>query len=347
MSEWVPPDEADGGLLAWAHIVDWHDAFGAEPAEVQWLVEPLLERGTLNAWFGKPAAWKSLIALEASAGLASGRAVLGCPAREPVTVLYVDVENTISDIVERLQAFGYTAGDLKRLVYSSFPDLPALDTLAGGQRLLGLAEACDPELVIIDTTSRVIQGKENDADTFLQLYRNSLVPLKQRGKTVLRLDHPGKDTDRGQRGSSAKDGDVDTVWHVDRVSDTAVNFERRKSRSGHGKPVLYLTRSFEPLRHAPAGTGIPPKVADILEALTRLSAAAGISQRAAGKLLRDAGNHFRTDDLARALRIWRDHFGSTGSTPPGQPIPDPPPRSGGSGSSPPPDQETGPWWGAS
>ena len=145
--------------------------------------------------------------------------------------------------------------------------MPALDTPAGAVFLLQLAGAHDPALVIIDTTSRIIAGKENDADTFLQLYRLALVPLKQRGVTVLRLDHPGKDTERGQRGSSAKDGDVDTVWLVDRTSDTGVNFERRKSRSGHGQPALYLARKFEPLRHEPTGTGLPPRVADILDAL--------------------------------------------------------------------------------
>src|SRR5258708_40150248 len=77
-----------GERLAWAHIIDWDEAFGAKPLQVQWLIEPLLERGTLNAWFGKPAAWKSLIALEASAGLASGRAVLGSPGAGPVPILY-------------------------------------------------------------------------------------------------------------------------------------------------------------------------------------------------------------------------------------------------------------------
>jgi hypothetical protein len=309
-----PNGHAPGDPLAWAHIIDWDEAFGAKSPDVEWLIEPLLERGTLNAWFGKPAAWKSLIALEAAAALAAGRGVLGQAAAEPVTVVYVDVENSVSDIIERLQAFGYTPGDLKRLVYSSFPDLPALDTIPGGLRLLRLAESAEAALVIIDTTSRVIAGKENDADTFLQLYRNTLVPLKQRGITVLRLDHPGKDTDRGQRGSSAKDGDVDTVWHVDRVSDAAVNFERRKSRSGHGAPVLYLTRSFEPLRHEPGGTGIPPKVADIIDRLRMLvPPGSGVTNSQAQKILRDNGERFRNDDLARALRLWRGTPGNGGT----------------------------------
>jgi hypothetical protein len=72
-------------------------------------------------------------------------------------------------------------------------------------------------LVVLDTTTRMVQGRENDSDTFLQLYRCSLVPLKSRGITVLRLDHPGKDESRGQRGSSAKDGDCDTIWRLTEV----------------------------------------------------------------------------------------------------------------------------------
>jgi hypothetical protein len=326
-----PGPHPSGEPLAWAHIIDWDDAFAAKPAQVEWLVEPLLERGTLNAWFGKPAAWKSLIALEASAALAAGHAVLGAPAAGPATVLYIDAENAVNDVVERLTAFGYAPGDLKRLIYASFPELPALDTWAGGDRLLALAEQTGAALVIIDTTSRVIAGKENDADTFLQLYRNALVPLKQRGITVLRLDHPGKDADRGQRGSSAKDGDVDTVWHVDRISDTAVNFERRKSRSGHGAAALYLTRQFEPLRHEPGGTGVPPKAADILDALNRLGAPAGITNKKAQELLREGGERYRNDDIALALRLGRGTLGNAGTQDP-RPTRSPvPTRSGGTG----------------
>jgi hypothetical protein len=349
----VVAGDAPGDPLAWAHIIDWHQAFDAKPDHVEWLLEPLLERGTLNAWFGKPEAGKSLIALEVGAALAAGRAVLGAGAQDPVTVLYVDVENAANDIVERLQALGYQPGDLKRLVYSSFPDLEALDTWAGGAQLLTLAEAHDAALVIIDTTSRIIAGKENDADTFLQLYRNALVPLKQRGITALRLDHPGKDLERGQRGSSAKDGDVDTVWLIDKISQTGVNFERRKSRSGHGGAALYLTRRFEPLRHEPGASGVAPRTSDVIDALDKLQAPVDLSQRAAGKLLRDHGNHFRNTDLVQALRVRRESAGITllpsdaespgitESPSPRQVIPDPPPRSGGSGIGPVPEQEPG------
>jgi AAA domain len=318
------PPIPDGDPLAWAHIINWDDAFTSKPDTTDWLIEPLLERGTLNAWFGKPGAGKSLLALEAAAGLASGSGVLGQTASEPVTVVYVDVENSANDVVERLTAFGYAPDELSNLIYSLFPDLPALDTPDGGRRLLELADAHQPALMIIDTTARVIQGKENDADTFLQLYRNALIPLKQRGITVLRLDHPGKDTDRGQRGSSAKDGDVDTVWHVAEESGMCVNFDRRKSRSGHGTGALYLRRRFNPLRHEPGGSGIAPKVARIIDLLCKLGAPGDFDDRVhkfsnaqARTMIRNVPERCGNDDLAEALRLWEEHSRNTPGSVPG------------------------------
>jgi hypothetical protein len=116
----------------------------------------------------------------------------------------------------------------------------------------------------------MVAGRENDSDTFLQLYRCSLVPLKSLGMTVLRLDHPGKDIDRGQRGSSAKEGDVDTVWLLDQISPTRLRMERQKSRSGHGAGAVELTRRSEPLRHdwetAVAMSGVSVRILDLLNA---------------------------------------------------------------------------------
>ena len=153
--------------------------------------------------------------------------------------------------MERLQAFGAEPAELDRLMLYSFAGLPPLDRGVGGMHLVALAVTAGADLVVLDTTSRMVAGSENDADTYLQLYRCSLAPLKRRGITVLRLDHPGKDTDRGQRGSSAKDGDADTIWRLtEETGDLRYKLHRDKSRSSHGGGSdLTARRRYGPLRH--------------------------------------------------------------------------------------------------
>jgi len=223
--------------------VDWHAAWIAKPDAVDWLVRPFIEAGTVNALYATPGAGKSLIALEWALKL----------AREGRTVVYVDEENRLAeDIVDRLQAMGATPGELGKLILYSFAALPPLDTPVGGLHLLALAVIAGAELVVIDTASRMISGGENDSDTWLKLYACTVKPLKARKIAVLRIDHPGKDAERGQRGSSAKNGDVDTVWRLTQIEPGRPFFRmnREKSRSGHGDgDVIQIERKFAPLRH--------------------------------------------------------------------------------------------------
>lgn len=221
--------------------VDWRQAWKETPEEVDWLWEPIVEAGTVNALFGKPGVGKSLVTLEIALHvIRAGR-----------PVVYVDDENRRADTVSRLKAFGASPDELDMLAVYSFCGIPALDSPAGGADLLDLAEENDAALVILDTTSRLVAGKENDADTYLQFYRNSLVPLKGKGIAVLRLDHPGKDESKGQRGSSAKEGDVDTIWWLSRETDTHFTMECQKNRGGRVQPghMVFLDRQFNPLRH--------------------------------------------------------------------------------------------------
>lgn len=235
-----PCDHDVLGVASKYKAVNWSEAFKHQPEEVDWLFPPILEAGTVNALFGPPGVGKSLITLEMAVAL----------VREGRRVMYVDDENRIEDTVDRLQAFGVGQSELGGLIMYSFAGLPPLDTPEGGEHLAALTDYNDPALVILDTTTRMVEGDENQANTFLQLYRCSLVPLKQRGVTVLRLDHPGKEGSKGQRGSSAKAGDVDTIWKIYCEQGDMLVLEREKSRSGHGEGWISIRREKYPvLRH--------------------------------------------------------------------------------------------------
>jgi hypothetical protein len=320
-----PPAEPPADDLAdhpgWVTIasryvpVDWPRAWKDQPDDVQWLIEPVLEAGTVNALFAKVDTGKSLIALEWSLRL----------VREGRTVVYVDEENRISDVVDRLKAFGAEPGELARLLLYSFAELPPLDTMSGGIHLLAIAATASAGLVVLDTTTRMVQGRENDSDTFLALYRCSLVPLKSRGITVLRLDHPGKNEERGQRGSSAKDGDCDTIWRLTEVTKgLKYRLHREKNRSGHAPDsgVVEVDRRYDPVRHVWA---VPDRsreieaVGQLCGQLDRLGIPPSAGRDKCRTALNEAGIPISNDLLGRVIRQRR--FAPDSSRTAGQPDP--------------------------
>jgi hypothetical protein len=219
--------------------INWHEAFRSQPDEVDWLFPPLIEAGTVNVLFGLPGVGKSLLTLDIALQIIA----------EGKTVMAVDEENRVADLVERLRKFGKGPEDLDQLVIYNFASLPPLDTAEGGRDLLALAEENKPALVILDTASRMLEGDENSSATWMSFYRNSLVPLKGKGIASLRLDHQGKDASRGQRGSSAKDGDVDTTWRLKFQDGGMLALEREKTRSSHGEEWILIERVESPLLH--------------------------------------------------------------------------------------------------
>ncbi|MET8866498.1 AAA family ATPase [Nonomuraea sp. NPDC004580] len=294
--------------------IHWETAFARQPDDTPWLVEPLIARGRSIAIYSPPKAGKSLLTLEVAAALATGRPVLGQPAQEPMTVMYIDIENSEEDIVERLENLGYGPPDFpllqQHLIYYSFPNLPALDSQAGGQHMVALAKHHQPVLVVVDTVSRVIEGSENDADTFANLYRHALAPLKGMGISVVRLDHSGKDLEKGQRGSSAKNADVDAVWLVVKTTESQLYLKREMARQQHGVPLIELRRRADPLRHevqAGAG-GLPPKVAQIVEVLEQLLVPLDASREVCREALADQGIKARNDVLSQAIAARKAGF---------------------------------------
>jgi hypothetical protein len=283
--------------------VDWTALWSKAGQPIDWLCEPLLIAGRAVALFSPAKAGKSLLLLEICAALATGRPVLGNPAREPIHVLYVDLENTEEDLRERLADLGYGPDDdLQRLHYKSFPALPALDSWKGGAHLAAIAAHHDAQLVVIDTVSRVIEGEENSADTFRALYRHAVLPLKRDGRAVLRLDHSGRDLTRGQRGSSAKVDDVDAVWQLITRPGGAVDLKRTHSRNRHGADRFTLARLANPLRHMPASQAVAADVAAVIALLDHLELPIEWGRDRIKKALVEAGESVGNDLLSEAIR---------------------------------------------
>lgn len=245
-------DEGPGDWRQTVGMVDWGALWAADEPEREALIPGVWTCGALGTLYSGPGVGKSLLALEWAASLATGQDILGLTVA-PRTVLYLDHENDRTLLRERLEAMGFGAGDdLGRLHYSLLGDWEALDTARGGAQLQWAAEQVGADLVVIDTTARVIVGEENQADTFHNLYRHTLRPLKAMGVATMRLDHTGKDAGRGERGSSAKRGDVDLAYALSLTGPETVALHRVKNRLHlEGDDTVMLQRQASPLRHVP------------------------------------------------------------------------------------------------
>lgn len=254
-----PDSKAPDWIQGQFPSLDWEAAFQTDFSNVDWLPGRFMERGQQITIVGDGKVGKSLFALDWAFRMAAGRSFIGDRQTERLKVLYFDRENSLRDITTRLQALGATPSDLENLVYKQFPQFSG--TLDGnekaGRELVKLAVYYGADVVVLDTVSRFIGGKENDSDTWLQLYQLVHAKLKHQGIACVRLDHFGKDAERGSRGSSAKTQDVDAVWELSRQSEnrenrdgveiitTTLKLSRTHTRSGLGDDLFSIVRKGE------------------------------------------------------------------------------------------------------
>lgn len=223
-------------------LLDWDPFFATDFGSIQLLPGRLMAPGQQITIVGDGKAGKSLFVQEWLWRMATGQPFLGDRPQDPIPVLYVDAENGHQDIQDRFASYGAGPGRMGLMSYASFPPVRPLDTAGGGQDLLDLVRECEAQLVCLDTVSRFISGPENDADTWLSLYRHTLLPLKRAGIASVRLDHLGKDGERGARGSSAKNQDVDHVWELRAQGGGELLLRRTHTRTGIGPEVFHLVR---------------------------------------------------------------------------------------------------------
>lgn len=284
-------------------FIDWHALFARDRSDADWAFDNVLARGRGHAFYAAHKLGKSLFLLWICLQLVK---------RTGYVVVYLDFEMTEDDVLDRLEDMGASPDDLARLRYALLPALPPLDTEQGGAALAALVDTVQEDhpdhhvVVVIDTTSRVISGKENDSDTFLAFYRHTGVRLKRRGVTWARLDHAGKDLDRGQRGSSAKGDDVDIVWRMTAIADGIKIAHHGVTRIGWAPESASFHIAQEPLRYTPVSQGYPAGTKDVIDLLNELDVDRALSANQAQKILQEAGSPRRRNLVQAAVRARRE-----------------------------------------
>jgi len=275
-------------------LLNWGDFWQGEHTTEDWIAKPLIARGRQTALFAGAKTGKSWVTLNIVAALATGKPILGQPAQPPAHVLYLDYEMTQADLMERLEQFGYTEDDdYSHLHYALIPSLPPLNTYEGATAITRLCELTKAEVVVIDTTGRAIEGEEDKADSYRAFARTTGLALKKAGVALVRTDHAGKKVGQGQRGSSAKNDDVDIVYRLDKTDDGVRLFRTHSRISWCPEKVDLIVEDFDDtisIRYKnPTGRGFTRQAIDLAHRINQLGFPQGIGVNEALRLAKEQG----------------------------------------------------------
>jgi len=160
---------------------------------------------------------------------------------------------------------------------------------------------------VIDTLGRVVQGDENSADTVRAFYRHSGALLKSKGITTVRLDHEGKDSSSGARGSSAKGDDIDLAWRLTNIRGK-ITLTRQLSRLNWvpSSVSIEVVAGASCASHRIVDDSASRVVNEIVGLLNQAGAEIDISITGAQRILAGLDRTRRKSDVAAAVRARKE-----------------------------------------
>jgi hypothetical protein len=293
--------------IHWVHSTDWPAFWSDEqPMSNDWAIEPIVPAGRQVSIWARAKVGKSLLLLDLAAAAATGRSVLGQPGRDPVDVVYADLEMSADDLRDRMSDLGYGPdSDLSHLHYFQGGRIPPLDTAVGGEAAAATCAHHRARLLVVDTMARAVTGEENSSDTYRNFQLHTGGRLRALGVSVVCLDHGGKDPRQGSRGSSAKEDGADVIFSLGQVGEFLV-LRCTHSRVPWVPTETVIKREEEPaLRHVLAPVAYPAGSAECAELLDKLEVPLDASVRVAKAALKAAGEGRRDAVIAAALKYRR------------------------------------------
>ncbi|MDD5268406.1 MAG: bifunctional DNA primase/polymerase [Methylococcales bacterium] len=201
----------------------------ATPKKINWLLDGILERGSMNLIFGDSGSGKSLFALDWAFCLASGLDWHGSQTTK--TDVIIVAGEGFSGIGRRLKALEIKydrkapAGLFISEKSAQFLDRVNSKWVADSIRLI----CPNPGLVIIDTLHRNMEGDENSSQDIGCFINNLDTFLKPLGVAVLIVHHSGHGEKQRSRGSSSIRAAMDGEFGVEK-SDIHITLSCHKAK---------------------------------------------------------------------------------------------------------------------
>lgn len=181
--------------------------------EPDWLIPGVLPRAMLGAIWGQPGSGKTFVAIDLALSVALGSLWQDKPA-DPGSVLYIAAEDDAG--VQSRFAAGLAARGVQNAPVRVLPAAPSLLSPEQSKALYASILATSaPSLIFVDTLAAVTPGTdENSAKDVTSLIYYCHILSRVSGGMVMWVHHPGKDSARGPRGSSAMIGAFDVEWAI-------------------------------------------------------------------------------------------------------------------------------------
>ena len=193
---------------------------------VLYLIDGMIERGSLSTLFGASGSGKSFVAIDCACCIATGTAWHGKETGQGA-VFYIAGEGH-AGIRRRLKAWEVHTGTSLQdspLFVSTCPaalmDSGNAMSVATAVDTLALVHG-DPSLIVIDTLARNLGNGEENSNADIGLFINNIdVLLRTRfGATILIVHHTGWTEKDRARGASAMRAAMDSEYRLDHVEDT-------------------------------------------------------------------------------------------------------------------------------
>ena len=248
-----------------ARVRDWSfytmgDAYERQ-GEVEYVIDPLFARPSLNILYGAPNSLKSFLLADAAVCVASGQRWLKSPSQEndigfetkQAAVLWLDFDNGNLTTHNRFSALGraYETAPTAPLNYISLPD-PTLNASNANHidELVGHARRLQAHLIIIDNLGRVSGGLDENSSAMDRVMQG-LRRLAENTRAAIVVIHHQRKTQnnagvrKGEtlRGHSSIEAALDLALLVQRKEkDSLVEITATKERN---LPVSDFGAMFE------------------------------------------------------------------------------------------------------
>lgn len=198
---------------------------------ISWLIEGIVEAGTIGQIFSPPGVAKTFLALDMAAHLAAGtewngRRVVSGP------VVFLAGEG-VAGISRRLAALELEKGlDTSNIILSKMPNFDHVDELRALMKEID-ALPIPPVMIVVDTLARAAQGvDENSSKEMGPIMERMATFARRYGCAVMAIHHTpkAKAGSAEGRGSGAIKGAMDFEIRLEKASDEAVMMTCAKSK---------------------------------------------------------------------------------------------------------------------